>query len=132
MKGDIAYPEYLFHLICKRCNKPWSLSDGSVQLGTQLYCPHCGHQNRVEEIISSVSQPEGVKVEPPELTQPSTSADESYPLKNKIRMGLVGNILDVQIVATSPEIAKKFYEVVEAATLAMVKVDLEREWKRNE
>lgn len=53
-----------------------------------------------------------------------------YPERNKIQMGLTENFVDIQIEATSPEMAKRFYEMIESAILAMVKTDLEHDWRR--
>lgn len=42
--------EYLYHFCCDACGRWWSHADLEPQIGDQLYCPHCGHLNRVERI----------------------------------------------------------------------------------
>ena len=59
------------------------------------------------------------------------SPEPNYPIKNQIRMGIIHNIVDIQIEATSPEMAEKFYEMIETAALVIVKTDLERDWRRD-
>jgi hypothetical protein len=49
--------------------------------------------------------------------------------RNKIAMGLDGRTIDIQILASSPEQAKKLYEAIEAAIIQIGRFDLENDWK---
>lgn len=53
-----------------------------------------------------------------------------YPARNKIEMGLRDvHIIDITITATSSEMANQIFSWIEAGLLAMVKIDLERDWQ---
>jgi hypothetical protein len=44
--------EHLYHYLCDHCQKWWTCADIKPEIGKELYCPHCGKKNKVEEIKS--------------------------------------------------------------------------------
>lgn len=42
--------EILNHFSCDKCEYWWSIASVRFELGNQVYCPWCGHQNIVSEI----------------------------------------------------------------------------------
>lgn len=48
-----AYIETLAHMNCGNCDSYWGLSDLSTESleGRVLYCPHCGHEAPVEDVL---------------------------------------------------------------------------------
>jgi hypothetical protein len=54
MSGDhTAYIEILAHMNCGNCGEYWGLSDLAIESleGRTLYCPHCGYEARVEDVV---------------------------------------------------------------------------------
>lgn len=55
---------------------------------------------------------------------------ERNPERNKVEMGLRdGNVIDITITATSPEMADQIFTWIETGIIAMGRIDLERDWK---
>lgn len=52
-------------------------------------------------------------------------------MKNRIQMRKVGNVVEIKIVATSEEMADKFFDFVEQLSTAAFRFDLEETWKNN-
>lgn len=48
-----AYVETLAHMNCGRCEGYWGLSNLSVDTVDErvLYCPHCGHEASVGDVV---------------------------------------------------------------------------------
>lgn len=47
--------EFLYHFCCDRCSRWFSRADIEPQIGEKLYCPSCGHLNKVE-IVQTFTQ----------------------------------------------------------------------------
>lgn len=49
-----AYIETLAHINCGECEEYWGLSDLSNGIFEErtLYCPHCGHEATVEDVVT--------------------------------------------------------------------------------
>ena len=45
-----VYLEQLYHYNCDSCQRWWSVSDISPQIGRQVHCVHCSQLNTVEKI----------------------------------------------------------------------------------
>lgn len=52
--------------------------------------------------------------------------------KNRIEARLEGNVVELRFIASDEEMAHKFFDLIEAFGCAAVRVDLEREWKKQE
>lgn len=98
-----VYQEDLFHWICEKCSKPWSISDIHLTIGSQMYCPHCCELNTISEIISADTQP---KVETPDLgvAQISSSAEpRQTPQPGQLYRHFKGGIYEIIEIAQHSE-----------------------------
>lgn len=53
-------------------------------------------------------------------------------MKNRIEAVKKGKVIEIKIIANSEEMADKFFDLIEAFGIAVIKVDLEREWEKSE
>tara|TARA_A100001201_G_scaffold134457_1_gene122127 strand:+ start:1246 stop:1404 length:159 start_codon:yes stop_codon:yes gene_type:complete len=42
--------ELLFHLLCYECHNWWSYASTENYKPKTMFCPHCGHESRLEPI----------------------------------------------------------------------------------
>ncbi len=43
--------EIIWHFICDECNLWWSFgSSDNYQPKRDVFCPHCGHKNKIEDL----------------------------------------------------------------------------------
>ena len=54
-----------------------------------------------------------------------------YPARNEIKMGLQSNIINIQIIAISDDMARKLYEMIKQMCTELVRVDLELDWRKD-
>lgn len=43
--------ELLYHYNCDTCKKWWTIADFVVKPGHQIFCPHCGYFNTIDEVV---------------------------------------------------------------------------------
>ncbi|HEY9598309.1 MAG TPA: hypothetical protein V6D33_11625 [Cyanophyceae cyanobacterium] len=59
------------------------------------------------------------------MSQPN---QPQYPARNEFKMGRRDNVVNVEIAATSPEMAQKIYKMIEQGCIAIAKSELEFNW----